>query len=136
MTNWGQIGPDLFAVSVRWPSLSCSLPYDPRLVAQTVRQCGLTVAHAEYGVPLSHQTLLNSLEFALSPELRASPVRTTALRVLVHVTRTGRALHMRFRMLSGEVTVARAILADGPRAVRALPGPCLRPRGPCPRHGT
>ncbi|WSU11601.1 A-factor biosynthesis protein [Streptomyces sp. NBC_01116] len=125
VTNWGQIGPDLFAVSVRWPPLSCSLPYDPRLVAQTVRQCGLTLAHAEYGVPLSHQTLLNSLEFALSPELRASPARTTPLRVLVDVTRAGRALHMRFRILHGEVTVARAEAEFGwvsPAVYRRLRG--------------
>ncbi|MFC8508805.1 ScbA/BarX family gamma-butyrolactone biosynthesis protein [Streptomyces sp. NPDC057411] len=114
VTGWESPSPRRVDLDVRWPAVQGGLPYDPRVLAQTVRQSGLVVAHAVYGVPLTRQTMLNTLDFAIDPRLRVPRDRPSALRVQVSVAggedcrRTASALRMAFRVQRGGATVARA----------------------------
>ncbi|MFF0753031.1 ScbA/BarX family gamma-butyrolactone biosynthesis protein [Streptomyces sp. NPDC004267] len=114
VTGWEPpSGPDV-VLGVRWPAPQGELPYDPRVLTQTVRQTGLVVAHAVHGVPLTHQTMLSTLAFTIDPDLRMPRGRTSALDVRVTVAdgagarRTPRALRMSFRVLADGATLARA----------------------------
>ena len=44
------------------------------VLTQTIRQSGLVIAHAAYGVPLSDQTLLNYFDFTVAPGF-STPIR-------------------------------------------------------------
>lgn len=103
-------GADEFTLTVHWPATGGPGPYDPRLLAQTVRQTGLAVAHAEYGVPTTHQTLLRALDITVEPGLRA--VEGSEFEVDVTVARTAgrsrKSLAMRFAIRQGGVLVGRA----------------------------
>lgn len=101
-------------LTARWPSTHGDLPFDPRTLTQTIRQSGLVIAHAEYGVPISHQTLLRTLDFSTEPGFRVSPGLPTDLDVMVTVAerkRTGRStnsLNMTFRIFREGAAVATA----------------------------
>ncbi|NBE49932.1 A-factor biosynthesis protein [Streptomyces sp. YC537] len=103
-------GPDTFTFAVRWPAVRGAGRYDPRILAQTIRQTGLFLAHAEYGVPTSHQTLLNRLDFTVSPNLFDGS--TELLDVEVSLTkpngRSASTLMMAFRIHRDGTTVATA----------------------------
>ncbi|MCX5387488.1 ScbA/BarX family gamma-butyrolactone biosynthesis protein [Streptomyces sp. NBC_00083] len=132
VTGWERTGAHQFGVDAVWPkTLSTYLPYDPRILAQAVRQSGLVVAHGEYGVPLEHQTVLNALRFRISPGFRAPRDEATALRITIDVSdpnpgrRTPSSLHMRFHLAREGITVARADSRFGwisPAAYRRLRG--------------
>ncbi|MEV0174757.1 ScbA/BarX family gamma-butyrolactone biosynthesis protein [Streptomyces sp. NPDC050803] len=74
LTGWRRTGPDLFGVSAQWPrahQLHVSpdrSAYEPLLVAETVRQCGALLVHAEYEVPLDQQFVLQELRVTTYPE--------------------------------------------------------------------
>ncbi|MGY1579019.1 ScbA/BarX family gamma-butyrolactone biosynthesis protein [Streptomyces sp. MN13] len=114
VTGWKRLAAHDFTLRVRWPAVRGDLPYDPRVLAQTIRQTGLVVAHGAYDVPLTHQTMLSTLDFTISPGLRIPRGRTSALDVRVTVSegggrrRTTRALHMTFQVLMDGAVVARA----------------------------
>lgn len=114
VTGWERRPGGEVVVGARWPAVQGELPYDPRVLAQTVRQSGLVVAHAVYDVPLTHQTMLSTLDLTVAPGLRVPRGRATALDVHVTVReagggrRTTSALHMTFRILSGGERLAGA----------------------------
>ena len=114
VTGWERAGAHEFTLDVRWPAVHLDQLYDPRLLAQTIRQSGLTVVHAEYQVPLTHQTMLETLDFTVSPDFRAPRGRPFALEVRVTVSkptgsrRTARSLRMDIHILRDGVTAARA----------------------------
>jgi hypothetical protein len=114
VTGWERLTSRDFALGVTWPAVQGDLPHDPRVLAQTVRQTGLVVAHAEFDVPLTHQTMLSTLSFSITPGLRIPRGRTSALDVHVTVAESGSrrrsasALRMSFHVLQDGVTVARA----------------------------
>ncbi|MGX2998269.1 ScbA/BarX family gamma-butyrolactone biosynthesis protein [Streptomyces sp. JNUCC 64] len=125
--NWARSGESLFSFTVEWPAVPGRGRYDPRILAQTIRQTGLFVAHAEYGVPTSHQTLLHTLEFNVQPRSLDGWART--LGVEVTVTRAqgpaGRGLAMSFRVHGKDGTIARAETEFGwisPAAYRRVRG--------------
>ncbi|MFG3498306.1 ScbA/BarX family gamma-butyrolactone biosynthesis protein [Streptomyces sp. NPDC047928] len=131
VTGWQRATDRDFTFRVTWPAVQGDLAYDPRLLAQTVRQTGLVVAHAEYGVPLTHQTMLSTLGFTISPGLRLPRDRPSALDVQVTVAEAGSgrrangSLRMDFHVLLGGATVARAEAAFGwisPGAYRRVRG--------------
>ncbi|MFF4252514.1 ScbA/BarX family gamma-butyrolactone biosynthesis protein [Streptomyces sp. NPDC001663] len=74
LTGWRQTGPDQFTLFGQWPrahQLHVSpdrSAYEPLLVAETVRQCGALLAHAEYDAPLDHCFVLQELQFTTHPE--------------------------------------------------------------------
>ncbi len=121
----------MFSLTVRWPASEGDLPYDPRILTQTVRQTGLVIAHAEYGVPLTHQTLLNSFDFTVVPGLRVSREEPSLLTVeiaLFEPKKRGRSvssLTMDIRLFHHDRMVARADCDFGwvsPAAYRRLRG--------------
>ncbi|MFF1908116.1 ScbA/BarX family gamma-butyrolactone biosynthesis protein [Kitasatospora sp. NPDC058218] len=86
VAGWERLGVDEFGLDVRWPAVQVDLPYDPRILAQTIRQSGLVVAHAEYDVPLTHQTVLSTLDFTVDPDFRVPRGRSATLDVRVTVS--------------------------------------------------
>lgn len=105
--DWRKQGPDTHLISVRWPSNNTTSSVDPRLLAQTVRQCGLLVAHAAYGVPTDHHTLLHSLNITTEPGFRADD--GAEFEVNLRVTRTEKrpsVLSMVFHIRNRGCTVA------------------------------
>ncbi|MEU4212145.1 ScbA/BarX family gamma-butyrolactone biosynthesis protein [Streptomyces sp. NPDC026206] len=89
VTGWVRRSPTEFTLAVEWPGSTSGTRPDPVLAAQTVRQCGLAISHAEFGVPLDHQSLLRDLNYSIDPtvpkagngplrltvDLRCSPVK-------------------------------------------------------------
>ncbi|MET9887088.1 ScbA/BarX family gamma-butyrolactone biosynthesis protein [Streptomyces sp. NPDC006430] len=73
LTNWERKDDTRFRVAAQWPrSHSFFTPidghYDPLMAAETIRQVGYLLAHAEFGVPFGHQFLLWDIELAVHPE--------------------------------------------------------------------
>ena len=73
LTDWERTGEDRFTVSAQWPRAhSFFTPleghHDPLIAAETVRQAGALLAHAEFGVPLGHHFLMWDLAVDVRPE--------------------------------------------------------------------
>jgi hypothetical protein len=72
-TDWERRGENRFAVRAQWPrshplfASRAEARYDPTVVAETVRQAGLLVCHAELGVPLDYRFLMHELGFKAEP---------------------------------------------------------------------
>lgn len=76
-TGWTQLTENRFSVAARWPA---SHPFfspvagdrhDPVLVAETIRQATMLVAHAELGVPVDEQFVMWGLSYTADPEALA-----------------------------------------------------------------
>ncbi|WP_331748915.1 MULTISPECIES: ScbA/BarX family gamma-butyrolactone biosynthesis protein [unclassified Streptomyces] len=73
LTDWKREDDTHFKVTAQWPrGHSFFSPidghHDPLLAAETIRQVGSLLAHAEFGVPLGHQFLMWGLEYAVEPD--------------------------------------------------------------------
>ncbi|MBN3932083.1 A-factor biosynthesis protein [Streptomyces verrucosisporus] len=132
VTDWERTGPHDFSLRIDWPAVQEDLAYDPRVLAQTIRQSGLIVAHAEYDVPRTHHTVLSALTITIDPDFRVPRGRPSSLEVRTTVRealkgrRTTGSLLMDFRILRDDVEVVRS-KADfscvSPAAYRRLRGP-------------
>ena len=92
LTDWERSGPDWFTIFAQWPrvhQLHVSpdrSSREPLPVAESVRQCGALLAHAEYDVPFDHGFVLKELHLTTTRSRasgrRARPPRppTTAIR--------------------------------------------------------
>ncbi|MFF8955599.1 ScbA/BarX family gamma-butyrolactone biosynthesis protein [Streptomyces sp. NPDC014894] len=105
LTGWERTGDDRFAVTAQWPRAhSFFTPvsgcYDPLLAAETIRQVGTLLAHAEFDVPLGHQFLMWNLHYDIRPGRNAvggAPADLELDVVCLDVRRRGRRLAgMRF----------------------------------------
>jgi hypothetical protein len=73
LTGWLPLDETSFIVSAQWPrahsyfTSPCGLYYDSTLVAETIRQVGTLVSHAEFGVPLNSHFILNGLDYSCDP---------------------------------------------------------------------
>ncbi|GAA3934068.1 gamma-butyrolactone biosynthesis protein ScbA [Streptomyces gulbargensis] len=76
-TSWTRLRENRFTVSAHWPA---SHPFfspvagdrhDPVLVAETIRQATMLVAHAELGVPVDDQFVMWGLSYTADPEVLA-----------------------------------------------------------------
>ncbi|MFJ9949544.1 ScbA/BarX family gamma-butyrolactone biosynthesis protein [Kitasatospora sp. NPDC091207] len=114
VTGWERLGADEFALDVRWPAVQLDLPYDLRILAQTIRQSGLVVAHAEYDVPLDHQTVLSTLDFTIDPDFRVPRGRSATLDVRVTVSAAGRG-----RRSVSSLRMGILVRCDGAEVARA-----------------
>ncbi|EDY61599.2 MULTISPECIES: ScbA/BarX family gamma-butyrolactone biosynthesis protein [Streptomyces] len=106
LTGWARTDTDRFAITAQWPrvhQLHVSpdrSAYEPLLVAETVRQCGALLAHAEYEVPLGHQFVLKELRVDTRPEHLA--VGTAPAEPVIDITaaevrrRAGRPAALRY----------------------------------------
>ncbi|MFE9427059.1 ScbA/BarX family gamma-butyrolactone biosynthesis protein [Kitasatospora sp. NPDC006697] len=74
LTDWVRIDENRFTVFAQWPrSHSFFTPlhggyHDPLIAAETIRQVGALLAHAEFEVPLARHFLMWDLEVAVRPE--------------------------------------------------------------------
>ncbi|MFE4513130.1 ScbA/BarX family gamma-butyrolactone biosynthesis protein [Kitasatospora sp. NPDC056783] len=95
ITEWGRRGDMRFVLKVAWPQHNGGFfppghgLADGVMITQTVRQCGLLVAHAAFGVPFSHQTLLQSLRFQINQNHSLSHNKPTMLDVEMICVATG-----------------------------------------------
>jgi 2-oxo-3-(phosphooxy)propyl 3-oxoalkanoate synthase len=106
LTGWTRTDTDRFTITAQWPrahQLHVSpdrSAYEPLLVAETVRQCGALLAHAEYEVPLGHQFVLRELRVDTRPEHLA--VGTVPAEPVIDITvaevrrRAGRPAALRY----------------------------------------
>ncbi|MGD9485956.1 ScbA/BarX family gamma-butyrolactone biosynthesis protein [Streptomyces sp. TRM70308] len=72
LTDWQRRDGGRFEVMAQWPrGHSFFTPvgdhHDPMLAAETIRQVGSLLAHAEFGVPLGHHFLMRDLAFTVRP---------------------------------------------------------------------
>ncbi|MCK8675974.1 ScbA/BarX family gamma-butyrolactone biosynthesis protein [Streptomyces lichenis] len=107
LTGWQPLDEDRFAVSAQWPRAHsyftslCGTSYDSTLVAETVRQAGTLVAHAEYGVPLDSNFILNDLQYLCDPtelEVLGTPAELALVVTCSQIrrTRAGQLAGIRF----------------------------------------
>ncbi|MFE1444573.1 ScbA/BarX family gamma-butyrolactone biosynthesis protein [Streptomyces sp. NPDC058739] len=73
LTDWARLDEQHFTVTAQWPRLHCFFAtldgyHDPLLVAETIRQAGLLLAHAEFDVPLDHKFLMWDLSVDIDAE--------------------------------------------------------------------
>jgi 2-oxo-3-(phosphooxy)propyl 3-oxoalkanoate synthase len=79
LTGWRREAAESFALRARLPRehrlyADADGGHDPMLLAETVRQAGLLVSHAELDVPFGHQFLMHSLSASWDPDrLRTGP---------------------------------------------------------------
>lgn len=73
LTDWARTDDTHFTLAAQWPrghSFFTTVEgcHDPFVAAETIRQAGALLAHAEFGVPLGHNFLMWELGFAVNPE--------------------------------------------------------------------
>ncbi|MFD4864815.1 ScbA/BarX family gamma-butyrolactone biosynthesis protein [Streptomyces sp. NPDC058412] len=74
LTGCDRICDDTFSLTGQWPRAHTFFTsadgrgHDPVQAGETIRQVGLYLCHAVYGVPLGHNVLLWSLDFTSRPE--------------------------------------------------------------------
>jgi hypothetical protein len=73
LTDWEFKAEDQFVVTAQWPrrhSFYATVEdcHDPLIVAETIRQAGILLGHAEYGVPLDYRFLMWDLAIVVKPQ--------------------------------------------------------------------
>jgi hypothetical protein len=87
LTDWRAAGDDTFVCAAQWPRGHALRTigdgaFDPLLVAETIRQSGILLAHVGYAVPLGNAFLMQRLRFTCVPErMRAAGGRPLDLAV-------------------------------------------------------
>ncbi|MEU6278098.1 ScbA/BarX family gamma-butyrolactone biosynthesis protein [Streptomyces populi] len=73
-TGLQRVGEDHYRVGVQWPRSHSYYGrvagrwHDPMLLAESIRQALLVIAHQEYDVPLDHKFLSSSLDYRVEPD--------------------------------------------------------------------
>jgi hypothetical protein len=117
LTDWCSTGSDTFVCAAQWPrghvlQRARDGSFDPLLIAETIRQIGIMLAHAEYAVPHGDGFLMQGLSFTCRPEHMYSADGPLDLLVAVSVRdirRRGQAvsgLRIDTELRSGDVPVA------------------------------
>ncbi|WP_369183808.1 ScbA/BarX family gamma-butyrolactone biosynthesis protein [Streptomyces sp. Y1] len=144
LTGWQATGPHEFLLGAQWPRLHgfYRLPgdryHDPVLMAETVRQAGLLIGHAGFGVPHDHHLALTDLSYTLGePGLTGLAVTTgPASLMLAARCEDVRTRHGRLDSLRVSAEISRDGHPVGHGSVRlraATPAGYARLRGPV-RH--
>jgi hypothetical protein len=101
LTRWEPLGDDNFLVGAQWPrdhgihGPVHTAWHDPLLLAETIRQAGQLLSHAEYGVPPGHHFLMNDLSYRTEPgplTIGPQPAEITLLAACSDIRRRGRTL--------------------------------------------
>ncbi|MFD5144646.1 ScbA/BarX family gamma-butyrolactone biosynthesis protein [Streptomyces sp. NPDC058401] len=135
LSDWERTGTDRFNVSLRWPE---NHPFhtalhgfrSPAVIAEAIRQTGILLSHAEYGVPLGHQFLMSDIHYRVDPELLGTDGDSP-----VHIDVTCTNIKRRGNRLSGMIchmTVVqdgRVIATGGGSLTCTSPGAYRRMRG-------
>ncbi|WP_231591442.1 ScbA/BarX family gamma-butyrolactone biosynthesis protein [Saccharothrix sp. ST-888] len=120
LTRWFRLDSTRFSASAQWPrghsffTSPDGIHHDPVLIAETIRQVGTLLAHAEFGVPMDSYFLLETLDF--DTDLRGLEVGRTPADLELTVTATD--LRHSGRQLSA-VCYEAEFLRDGVRAATA-----------------
>lgn len=72
LTSWHQTAEDLFVLGAQWPRTHgfytpTAGMHDPMLLAETIRQSGMLIAHAAFGVPPGTQFALAEIRLEVDP---------------------------------------------------------------------
>ncbi|MFG3056324.1 ScbA/BarX family gamma-butyrolactone biosynthesis protein [Kitasatospora sp. NPDC048239] len=92
LTGCRQLDDTAFTVTAQWPRAHTfftspdGVRHDPLQTAETVRQVGLYLAHTQFGVPLDHQFLMWSLDYATRPRQLAIDAAPTDLTIAATLT--------------------------------------------------
>lgn len=86
VTSWHRVDDRHFSLTARWPhDHGYFAPDHSRhpliLTAETIRQAGLLLSHAELGVPVGHHFILGDLVFTTHPERLAGDGGPTSLTI-------------------------------------------------------
>ncbi|MGW9498324.1 ScbA/BarX family gamma-butyrolactone biosynthesis protein [Streptomyces prasinus] len=146
LTGWERRGEAGFGVTGRWPRhhrffAEVDGCHDPLIAAETIRQAGSLLLHAEYEVPFGHQFVMWNLSLSTRPGGLA--VRTTPAELDLDVTchdvkwrgKTLLGLHYEAVLRrDGEVVGhgGAAVTCVSPGAYRRLRAPRLDGAGPQP----
>ncbi|WP_316523412.1 ScbA/BarX family gamma-butyrolactone biosynthesis protein [Kitasatospora brasiliensis] len=144
ITGWQATGPYDFLLGAQWPRLHgfYRLPgdrfHDPVLLAETIRQAGLLIGHAGFGVPRGHHFAMEDLAYALGePGLPGLAVTAGPASLMLTVgcedvrMRGGELASLRVRI---EVTRDGGPLGHGTGQLRVIsPASYARLRGPARR---
>ncbi|MBT3151347.1 hypothetical protein HTV45_10710 [Streptomyces sp. CHD11] len=73
LTDWKRLDDTHFAMAAQWPRghsffTPVGVHHDPLIAAETIRQAGALLAHAEFGVPFGNQFLLEELALTVCPD--------------------------------------------------------------------
>ncbi|MFH9010782.1 ScbA/BarX family gamma-butyrolactone biosynthesis protein [Streptomyces sp. NPDC017943] len=73
LTDWARVDDEHFTLAAQWPRghsffMKVDGCHDPLIAAETIRQAGILLAHAEFGVPLGHHFLVSDLSVHVDPE--------------------------------------------------------------------
>lgn len=73
LTDWERLDEHRFTVAAQWPrghSFFANVDgcHDPLIAAETIRQTGILLAHAEFGVPLDHHLAVADLGVKVVPQ--------------------------------------------------------------------
>lgn len=73
LTGWERVDDHRFTVAAQWPRghllfTNVDGCHDPLIAAETIRQTGLLLAHAEFGVPLGYHLLVRNLGVTVQPQ--------------------------------------------------------------------
>ncbi|MFI8194225.1 ScbA/BarX family gamma-butyrolactone biosynthesis protein [Streptomyces sp. NPDC085946] len=111
VTGWSSHGDDRYSVTARWPAAGDGTFHDTLLLTQTIRQSCLLIAHAERSVPLSHQTLMERMDFSLARSFCVPRNQPADLIVNVSCRNTGRrSMRMELALLHGQRVVAESVV--------------------------
>ncbi|WP_328551620.1 ScbA/BarX family gamma-butyrolactone biosynthesis protein [Streptomyces sp. NBC_00358] len=116
--GWRPLTKDRYLISVAWPE---DHPFYTRvhgnhaanLIGETIRQCGLLLAHAAYDVPLGHQFVMWDMTYTREPARPAARPGTHRIEVEVVCS----DLRVRGRRL-GAMTCEMTLRADGRTVAR------------------
>ncbi|MGQ5640832.1 MULTISPECIES: ScbA/BarX family gamma-butyrolactone biosynthesis protein [unclassified Streptomyces] len=101
LTGCEKIDDTHYTLSGQWPrahtffTSTDGREHDPLQAAETIRQVGLFLAHAEFGVPLGHQFLMWDMHVTTRPEhmtIGSGPTDLTLGATVVDVVRRGNRL--------------------------------------------
>ncbi|MFF5428075.1 MULTISPECIES: ScbA/BarX family gamma-butyrolactone biosynthesis protein [unclassified Streptomyces] len=126
LTKWSALGGDRYAVTARWPEGGVFGDSVPMLLTQTIRQSSLLIGHAELGVPLAHQTLMEWMDFTVSGDFYEPENKPDNLFILLTFKPNNpRSLRVELSILSEGRLVAESLLDFSwiaPGAYRRLRG--------------
>lgn len=100
LTDWQHTEPDVFHIAAQWPPGhviygASEGHFDPLLVAETIRQSGILIAHVGYGVPDGWSFVMGRLAFDCAPDHLqnvAGPLDLTAIVRISELVRKGSAV--------------------------------------------
>ncbi|MDJ1134977.1 ScbA/BarX family gamma-butyrolactone biosynthesis protein [Streptomyces iconiensis] len=102
LTGWRMKDAHHAVVGAQWQKVPRDPGRDLRLLAQTIRQSGLLITHAERAVPLDWHTVMNALDITLPGRLPKRTDGPTPLRVEIACKEKGpRALQTRYAIFQG-----------------------------------